>query len=414
MNIFTILTKALVIILPFYVFISVYLWHLTWINNIWLFFKEWLLILVFLSLVYEFFKAKKIPKLDTLDYLIFSYIIYWIWITIYNWLWIDSIIYGWRYDFMFLVVLLIFKHWAQFLEAKTKDIIILFLYSWAAALVFSFLIKFRLKEEFLLEFWYINYISDWTFKWWIPIYHWLENSWIRRFQWIFDWPSAMAFFIILLSWTFLYIQKKKWQYYVVVTMLFFLWLLVLTYSRSAMLWVWVAIWILILLNFKFLYNKLKKYLVHIILWLTLVVWLFAFIFQDQLKNIVLRTSSTTGHFDRMAIWIDRFKEKPLWAWLAESWPAYRSIYPEKLTKEDEQYYIPESWFIQVLTEWWIIFFVIFIATLLTTLIKIYPISKIYFWVLLAIIVMNIFLHTFETTYLSILTFLLIWLLIWKK
>ncbi len=414
MNLFTILTKALVIILPFYVFIAVYLWHLTQVDKIWLLFKEWLLILVFLSLVYEFFKARKLPKFDILDYLIFFYIIYWVWITIYNWLWLNSIIYGWRYDFMFFIVLLIFKHWAQFLKTKTKDIILLFLYSWAAALVFSFLIKFRLKEEFLLEFWYINYISDWTFQWWIPIYHWLENSWIRRFQWIFDWPSAMAFFIILLSWTFLYIQKRKWQYYVVVTMLFFLWLLVLTYSRSAMLWVWVAIWILILLNFRFLYNKLKKYLIHIIIWFTLIIWVFSFIFQDQLKNIVLRTSSTTGHFDRMAIWIDRFKEKPLWAWLAESWPAYRSIYPEKLTKQDEQYYIPESWFIQVLTEWWIIFFITFIAILLTTLVKIYWVSKIYFWVLIAIIVMNIFLHTFETTYLSILTFLLIWLLIAKN
>lgn len=414
MNLFTILTRFAVIVLPFYVFLAVYLNHLTWIDKIWFIFKEWLLVIIFLSLIYEFIKAKKFPKFEILDYLVLFYIIYWVWITIYNWLWLNSIIYGWRYDFMFLIVLLIYKHWEQFLKVKTKDIIKTFLYSWAGALLFSFLIKFRLKEEFLMEFWYIDYISNWVYQWWVPIYHWLENSWIRRFQWIFDGPSAMAYFLILFSWTFLYLQKKKWEFYVVATMLFFLWLVVLTYSRSAILWIWTSVWILLLLNFKFIYRKLKKYLIHISIFFIITIWVFSFIFQDQLKNIIFRTSSTTWHFDRMAIWIDRFKEKPLWAWLAESWPAYRNIYTEKLTKEDEQYYIPESWFIQVLTEWWIIFFITFLSILWITLIRLYWVSKIYFWVLSAIIVMNIFLHTFETTYLSILTFLLIWLLIAKK
>ncbi len=413
-NLFTILTKIIVVILPFYVFIAVYLWDLTGINNIWILFKEWLLVLIFLALIYEFFKAKKIPKFDILDYLVFFYIIYWVWITIVNWLWLNSIFHWGRYDFMFLVVLLIYKHWAEFLKATTTEILKLFLYSWAWALLFSFLLKFRLKEEFLIEFWYINYVSDWTFEWWIPIYHWLENSWIRRFQWIFDWPSAMAYFLIIFSATFLYFQKKKWEFYVIVSMMFFLWLLVLTYSRSAMLWVWAAIWLLILLNFKYIFHKLKKYIVQISAWLIIVFWTFAFLFQDQLTNIIFRESSTSGHFERMAIWIERFYEKPLWAWLAESWPAYRNIYPEKQTREDEVYYIPESWFIQVLTEWWIIFFLTFLSILWVTLVRLYWASQIYFWVLIAIIVMNIFLHTFETTYLSILLFIFIWLLISKK
>lgn len=414
MSIFTILTKAIIIILPFYVFLAIYLSKITWIDKIWFLFKEWLLVVIFFSLIYEFFKAKKFPKFDILDYLIFFYIWYWIIITIINWLWIDSIIHWWRYDFMFLIVLQIYKHWSQFLKISPKKLLEIFLYSGLWALLISILIKFRLKEEFLMEFWYVDYVSSWVFSWWVPIYHWLENSWIRRFQWIFDSPSAMWYFLILLSATFLYLQKKKTEFYVIATLIFMFWLVIITYSRSAVLWIISWIWLLVLLNFKHLYKTYKKYLTIIITTLIIFVAWFSFIFQDQLKNIVLRTSSTTWHSDRMMIWIERFKEKPLGSWLAEAWPWYRNIYPNKQTKKDEQYYIPESWFIQVLIEWWIIFFMTFLAILWIILKRLYYNSKIFFWALIAILVMNFFLHIFEATYLSILTFLLIWLLISKK
>ena len=351
MNLFTILTKFAVTILPFYVFFAVFFWYITWFDKVWFFLKEWLLVAIFFSLIYEFIKAKKLPKLDFLDYLVLFYIIYWVWITLYNWLGLNSIVYGWRYDFMFLIVMIIYKHWASFLKVNTKQLITLFVYSWALSLLFWILIKFRLKEEFLVEFWYIDYVSNWVFNWWIPVYHWLENSWIRRFQWILDGPNAK--------------HHKKLLIWLTIFSVSFLWLL----------------WI---------------------------------IFQHQLTNIVFRTSSTTGHFDRMEIWIDRFLEKPLWAWLAESGPAYRNIYPEKQTKNDEVKYIPESWYIQVLIEWWIIFFITFITILFTVLFKLYSKSKIMFGMFFAIMIMNIFLHIFEATYLSMLLFIFVWLFISKK
>ena len=138
------------------------------------------------------------------------------------------------------------------------------------------------------------------------------------------------------------------------------------------------------------------------------------IFQDRIVNIVLRPSSTTGHFDRMEIGFNRFLEKPFGAWLAESGPAYRYIYPDKQTKEDEVKYIPESWFIQVLVEGGIFYFLAFLSIISITLFRLYKHSLVMFWVLFAIVIMNVFLHSFEATYLSILLFLFTWLFMKNK
>lgn len=413
-NLFTILTQFLIIILPFYVLFAVFFSVKVWISNAWFYIKEFIIILLFLSLIFEFLKNKKIPKFDTLDYLIFWYFIYWTSITLINWLWINSIIYWWRYDFIFFIVFLIFKHWKQFLNVKTENLVKLFLISGWVSLFFSILIKFRLWEKALLFFGFIDYISDWTYNWSIPSYHWLENSWIKRFQWIFDWPNQMAFYLILYTSLLLHSLKKKLEFHIIIFLVFMFWLLIMTYSRSALLWVFSWMWLLFLFNIKTIYNQYKKYLVKLWVSFLILTWLLLFVFNDKIENIFLRTSSTTGHFDRMQIWFDRFMEKPLWSWLAESGPAFRSIYKEKLTKEKEEYYIPESWFIQQLIEWWIIYFLLFISIFAYILSKLYSNSKSLFAWLIAILVMNIFLHMFEATYLAVLLFIFIWLIYNKE
>ena len=412
-NFFTIITKLILIILPFYVILSLILQNITWISFIWLFIKEFLLVLAFLALIYEFIKAKKLPKFDILDYLIFWFFAYWIIITLVNWLWLKSIFYWWRYDFIFLVAFLIYKHWAQFLKEKTNKLIELFLYSASISLFFWILVKFTLKEEYLNLFGFVEYAWNWVYSWWVPNYHWLENSWIRRFQWILDWPNMMGFFLIIYSWFFVYLKKDKKEFYVFLFLAFTSVLLYLTFSRSAILWVLTSVWVILLLNLKYFYKKYKKTFLAIIaiLW---VLWVVALsLFSNQLRNIVFRESSTEWHFSRMKIWIERFIKKPLGSGLAESWPAFRSIYPEKQNLEWEHYYIPESWFIQILVEWWIIYFALFLSILWIISIKLYKKSLTIFWVFLAILVMNIFLHIFEATYLSILLFILIWLILYK-
>lgn len=412
-NFFTIITKIILIILPFYVFLSLILKNITGIDFIWIFLKEFLLILAFLWVVYEFIKAKKFPKFDILDYLIFGFIWYWIAITFINWLWIKSLFYGWRYDFIFFVAFLIYKHWAQFLKESWKNLIKLFFISASISLLIWVTIKFSLKEEFLLLFWYVDYSGNWIYNWWVPIYHWLENSWTRRFQWILDWPNMMWFFLILYSGIFVFLQKNKKEFYVFLVLAFLAVLLYITFSRSAILWVLAWVWILFLINLKTIFQKHKKVFLTITAISSVFIILILSIFLNPIKNIVLRESSTEWHFSRMIIWIERFIQKPFWAWLAESWPAFRSIYPDKQTLEFEQYYIPESWFIQVLVEGWIIYFLLFLTILWIIWAKLYKKSIFMFVNFFAILVMNVFLHIFEATYLSILLFILIWLIIYK-
>lgn len=412
-NLFTWLTRFVIIIMPFYVFIKVFFEYKLGISYFWFFIKELVIFLLIFSLVYEFIKEKKFPKFDIIDYLIFCYIWYWIIITFVNWLWLNSVIYWWRYDFLFFIIFLIYKHWRRFLDIKVKKLILIFIYSGISALFLSVFIKFRIWEDTLLLFWFTDYISNWTYNWSIPTYHWLENSWMKRFQWIFDWPNAMWFFLILFTYLFLYLQKKKNEFYVFFVIIILSLLLFSTFSRSAILWIIWSTFILILLNFKYIYKNFKKELVAWVIVLFLISSVSWFIFQDKIKNIVLRTWSTTWHFDRMKIWIWRFIEKPFWSWLAESGPGYRNIYKNKQTKADEQYYIPESWFVQQLTEWWIIYFILFVTIFYFILRRLYNVSKIAFWLILSILIMNIFLHIFEATYLSILLFIFIWLFVSK-
>lgn len=410
-NLFTFLIQFLIIVLPFYVLFAVFFSIQIWIPKAGFYIKELVIILLFFSLIYEFIKNKILPKLDILDYLIVSYIAYWIGITLYNWLWLNSIIYGWRYDFIFFIVLLIIKHWKQFLSVKIKDLFKLFIISSSLSLLLSILVKFRLWEKTLLIFGFTDYISSWTYDWSIPSYHWLENSWIKRFQWILDWPNQMAFFIILYASILLQYVKKKSEYHVLLILIFLFWLLIMTYSRSALLWIFSWTWLLFILNIKYIYKNYKKQLLSWIALFVILSWILLFVFNEKVENIILRTSSTTGHFDRMEIWLNRFKSKPMWSWLSEAWPAFRNIYTDKQTKEAEQYYIPESWFIQQLIEWGFIYFSLFVWIFIIILLKLYKNSKPLFALIVAILTMNIFLHIFEATYLSVLLFIFVWLLI---
>ncbi|PID87326.1 hypothetical protein CSB07_01990 [Candidatus Gracilibacteria bacterium] len=413
-NLFTIITKFLVIILPFYVIISLFLTNILHIPMAGFFIKEFALVLLFGSLAFEYIKDKKIPKFDLLDYLVFSFILYGVIITFANGLGLKSIIFGGRYDFMFLVVMLIFKNSGNYLKISLKKLLELFLYSGFFAILLSSIFKFAIGEKYLLNFGFVNYSGSWIYSGGVPNYHGLEATGIKRFQGIFDGPNPMAYFLIIYSFIFLYMQKNKKEYYVFLSLAVLFWFLILTYSRSALLGVFSSIGLIFLLDFKRLFKKYKKTL-SILVFLALIFSLvFGYIFRDSFKNIILRHGSTSGHFERMEIGLKRFAKKPLGAGLAEAGPAFRSIYPDKQTKKDEVYYIPESWYIQILIEGGIIYFLLFLAILLLILKGLFFESKIIFSMFLAILVMNVFLHIFESTYLSILLFIFIGLFLKKE
>ena len=408
-NLFTEITKLFVIILPFYVILKVFFEFKLGINHFWIFIKEFLILILFFLLIYEYYKKGCFPKFDILDYLIFWYIWYWLFITLINNLEIKAFIYGWGYDFIFFIVFLIFRHSKPFLKIKVKDLFTIFIYSASIVLFLSLTIKL-IWEEFLRLFGFNYYVSNWTFNWSVPIYHWVENSWLRRFQWIFDWPNQMAFFLIIYLWVIFHLWRKKLEFYHSLIFIFIFILLLSTYSRSALLWFFWGILLLIILNIKILFKKYKKFIIYIVPIILFIIIIFFSIFQRHIYNIIMRPASTSWHIERMTTWIKLFLDKPMWHWLASSWPAYRKVFSNNITKQEEKNFIPESWFIQQLVEWWIIYFSLFCSIIVTILFKIYKKNKYLFTAFIAIIIMNLFLHIFEATYLSILFFIFLWLI----
>lgn len=413
-NLLTLITVIFTVIMPFYVLLKVMFEHKFWMPLFWIFIKEGLIIILWILIIYEFFKNKVIPKFELLDWFIILYFLYWIWITLYLWLWLDHIVYWWRYDFIFLGIFLLYKHGAQFLKINSNKLIQYFLLSASTSIFLGLMVKYMLWESSLIYFGFSDYSSNWTFTWTIPTHHGLENTGLKRFQGILEWPNAMAYFLIAYSWLFLHVQKEKLQFHNVLFVILMLLLILITYSRSALLWVWVAFSTVFLLHIKYIFHSIKKYILPIIITFSLVFGFLAFAFQEKIHNAVVRPWSTKGHFDRMEIGINRFQENIFWSWLATSGPAFRNVYPEKTSRADEEYYIPESWFIQQLTEWGLIYFSLFVLIFLTLLLKTYKKSPMIFWVLVAMIIMNIFLHIFESTHLSYAFFLILWIIIYEK
>ncbi|MCP4522798.1 MAG: O-antigen ligase family protein [Candidatus Gracilibacteria bacterium] len=271
-----------------------------------------------------------------------------------------------------------------------------------------------LGESSLIFFGFSDYASNWTFTGSVPTYHGLDASGIKRFQGLLEGPNAMGYFLIVYAALILHLQKVKLQFHNVLFVFFILWLVLLTYSRSAMLGIGVAGASLFLFHIKYIYRNVKKYILPLLLTLSIVIGSIGFIFQEKIYNVVVRPGSTTGHFERMEVGIQRFLEQPMGAGLATSGPAYRNVYPEKISREDELYYIPESWFIQQLTEGGFIYFSLFLLIFIIILWKLSKKSPIMMGALIAVLIMNVFLHIFESTHMSSAFFLLLAIILYQN
>jgi len=405
--------KFLVIILPFHVLLSVFLQYKIWIPWVWLY-KEILLFVFWGFLIYKYIINNKKPIFDYLDYVIFWYIGYLIIISLIHFSGFRSIIYWWRYDFEFLLIFLFAKHWRIFLQEKLSYYLRIFLISSSIAILIWILVRFVFGEGILVYFWFSPHLSSWNFIQWVPIYHGIEWANVRRFQWIFDWPNQAAFFLILYAGLlFHYLKAKKDYLFYLYCILFIIgWLVFLTYSRSSLLWVIWGLWVLLLLNLKLIFKKYRLQSLVVLVVIFILWGMFYIRYWWHMDEIILRAWSSKWHSERMIYGFKQFVAHPLWQWLASSWPWYRLAHDTK--NIDEKYFIPESWYVQQLVEWWIIGFLFFIISMLLILIRIYPLSKSLFFSFFAILIMNLFLHTFEASYISMLLFIFLGLFLAKK
>ncbi|MDD4151010.1 MAG: O-antigen ligase family protein [Candidatus Gracilibacteria bacterium] len=407
------LTKIFIVFLPFYVLFKVFFEFKLGIPYL-SFVKELFIVILLGIMSYEFYKQKKLPKFDKLDYLIFAYILYLSLATLFAPQFLASFIYGARYDFEFLLVFLIFKHSNQFLKNDLRYYVGLFLTSGARALIIGFLAKF-IGEGILTYLGFGENVNNWQVGGTIPIYQGVEGTGIYRFQGIFDGPNQAAFFLLTYIGFLFYYFKGQKDYYFLLGFLsvFLVPLFIYTFSRSALLGVIIGTIFVFTLNINHFFKKHKKQTIKFIIIFLVFIAGFGFLIKDKVEDVVVRKSSTTGHAERMTIGINRFISYPLGQGLASSGPASR--YTHNIEgKKQEDFYIPESWFIQQLVEGGLIGFVLFVSIMSILFFFLLNIDFVLAVMFFAVMMMNLFLHTFEASYVSILFFILIAILYSKK
>lgn len=394
--------------------------------------KEFLVLLIGITYIFDSVKRKIKIQFDALDITVVTFIWTLLFVSFSQSIPLKGIVFGLRYDAWFLWVIILLRRVLVAWDISLMDLLKTFLISGWIMLACSFLIRYVFWEMILTLIWFSDRVSVWDSSWPPPIYHGIAGASVVRFQGMLEWPNQMAFFLLVYTGSYmaLFAQKKKYFFMNILVVSFLLLLLIQTYSRSGyggfILWVMLCV----IYSAPHFFKKNSRYKITL-----KKVWVFAvaalvlvFVFMIQFGNkiapIFERHGSTSGHIERMYIGWLRFKEYPFGQWLWQSWPASRSIFSvnqDPVSDTDisdlgikhvvsqlrernpdfvyntETYYIPESWYIQQMIEWWIFgsgLFVIIILLILWWLRN----NKYLLGATLGILLMNLVLHSFESVH----------------
>lgn len=418
-HIFDTCFRLLILILPFITILSVFtsqILHLPWMTYV----KELLLVVMWVYLFLEHFSGRSRIRWSFIDVLLAWYIGILIFITLFT-TGFTGLLYGWRYDFEFLIAFFIIFHGSRFLKESSAYYVRLFLISGWIMLFFSLLVRFVFSPDILLYFWFSGNPSNWQFGVTPPIFHGVDGANVQRFQGILDGPNSMGAFLILYSGMLAYYtrQKRDWHFVVGGVLLLLLGLVFLTYGRAALIgWIGWAL-IIFLSAFRFLYGRHKKELLIVWVIAFLVLAFFALQYRDKAEALLAREGSSKWHLSRMITGLERFADAPLGQWLWSSWPWYRYVLAHEWANEEairylEPQYIPESWYIQQLVEGGIFWFLFFSLIFLLLAYCLFSESVILFAIFFGVCTMNLVLHTFEVTYVSLILFGLFAVILGKK
>lgn len=416
-SIFDICLRILLILLPFTTILSVWTREKIGIGGVG-FYKEGLLVIMFLTLAWEHIRGRLKIDWSWIDALIFGYIGSMIVVSFFT-TGIPGIIYGGRYDFSFLLAFWVVYHGSVLLREHVGYYLKLFLISGGVMLFLSGLLKWPLSEDILLWFGYCGNPSNWQACNGVPpIFHGIDGANVRRFQWLLDGPNTMWAFLILFSGIFAYYMRmrREWYFVIGLILLGLFMLIIYTYSRSALLGALGFIGIAIIWSFKPLYKKYKKQFITMIIIGIAIVGVLGIKYADNAWAILGRAGSTKWHLERMITSIERFKEHPLGQWLASSGPAYRYVNTVDATnmEEKDRFYIPESWYIQQFVEGGVIGGILFLSIMLVLFLGLVTKNPILWGMFAWVGIMNLFLHTFESSVLVLSLFVLIGLLLSEK
>ncbi len=402
------------------------------------FWKEIVMGGVFVLCCFDVYKKKNFTY-DILDGAIVLYMVWLVIVSFFNDVPLVWYVYGLRYDAEFLCAFLIFRRVIPHWGISFHTLIHYFLISGGVMLIMSLLIRFVFGEMILTLAGFSDRVSVWEGVGTAPpIYHGIPGASVVRFQGMLEGPNQMAFFLITYMGMYASCLLFRWKkYYFMNTIIFalLLFFLLITYSRSGYIAVfaaWVSAYVLSIWGKKktWFSFSLKK-LISTVAIGCFILFVLAFQFGSHADEIFGRHASTSGHFERMYIGLLRFAESPFGSGLAASWPASRVRFdvnekvetlpenPEiqsvvkklKERNEDfvytsETYYIPESWYIQQLVESGIIGLLLLLTVLLMIIWRVRTFPYV-LWAFIGVLIMNIFLHSFESMHSSLILFILL-------
>lgn len=404
-------------------------------SDIFRFSKEIIGILIVFVYLFDHIKKKIKIQYDIFDILtvVFAWLL--VSVSIFQNIPIKWIVYWLRYDVGFLFLILVFRRAFSLWNISLNDILKTFLISGGWMLFLSFLIRYVFDETMLTLLWFGDTVSVWDVGWPPPIYHGIPWAAVIRFQWILEWPNQMASFLLLYIWSYLtfFAKKRKYRFMniLVTSLLFFL--LIQTYSRSGYWAALLGIWYVFMYTLYIVWRQwniwrkykitLSKVIAFILAWVC--IWgVFMFQFGNKVAPIFARHWSTSGHFERMYIGLVRLIDNPFWQWLAQAWPASRAIFSVNqnpvsidtitdptilhvislLSEKNpdfifntETYYIPESWYIQLMIEGGVGGIVVFLSIMIIILYYLRD-KKYLFAATLWMLLMNLVLHSFESVH----------------
>ena len=408
--------RVLLVMLPFMTVLSIFTKERLGIPGF-SFLKEVVLVSLLSTIAYYHVRGIKKVQWTNYDIIIILYIGVMIGISFFT-TGITGILYGWKYDFSFLIAFFAIYHGYTFLEKSASYYMRLFLIAWGIMIFISMLLKWPFSEDLLLYLGYSGNPSNWQFGSSVPIFHGVDGANIRRFQGLLDGPNTMGAYLLLYIGILVYYfrWKKNWHFMLGCVIIVGVALILYTYSRSAALGLIWWVWIIILFSLRNIYKKYRTQFITLIFLLVLILGGIFIQYAGNMKAIIERWWSTNGHKERMKAWIERFLSHPFGQWLGSAGPAYRYMQnlenkDRKKIEESDRYYIPESWYIQQMVEGGILGFLLFLSILSYIGYRLFHIHIVLLGMFLSLCIMNLFLHTFESSVVSLSLFLLVWLFI---
>ncbi len=382
--------------------------------------KELLVFLIALSSIILVIRNintfKKNIKLNLIDYTIFMYFFIGLVVSLFVNKNFIQVIYGFKYDYMFLVVYLLARI-SSLYNIKLNKVYKMLFISGAITIGFSIIWYHFLPLDFLKYLGYNENITKYVAGQALPIFHTVDRySLIPRLTSTFSGPNHFASFLLIFIpllgvsiYKIMGTQKKCFFSFLFVLSVYAIYL---TYSRSA----WIGMGFEIILCILIIIRKNRRLLYtffSVLSLLTISITLYIAFNLNTIKeyiitcsentsisneetNTYIKCSSTRGHFDRNLDGLIRSVSTPFGHGLGTAGPA--SDYTEDQDKGIYAFH-PESWYLQIFFEMGyagVIVFLILVFEILYILYKNINMDNI--WLLLGftgVSVMAIFLHAWE-------------------